>query len=684
MSPPELSVVVATWNNLPYTRAFVESVRSNTTGSYELIVVDNASSADAAQFAQEAADVTITNESNLGFARAMNQGLEVARGSAIAFCNNDTVVPPRWADRLIATLRGGTSVGMVVPALTAATNQVTVRQNPGTDVVALNPFSPPPPGAFVLMETEVMRGLGGWGEEFGLASGEDLDLAFKVWVNDLEIYFDERVLVEHVDKGTARHLDDWPALWARTRRIFLEKWMATPGACRLPTCAPERHRRNLATAASVAEWMSRFFAVRDASRAPTSDEGASNVRSHQTQLLSVENMAARLGPSTDVDLGVRELPAEPEDGKGPFRVTYVVPKLMIAGGVLGVVQLVNELTLMGVDARLVAWDESAAFHRWHLVRPAIVYSGPDDLLEQLDVTDVIVATHFSTARLAYEAVRRGLATTSAYFLQDYEPWFWDEERSAERQSVRATFDLVPNKIVKSEWLAELLAEGGHPTKKIHLGMDLGFFYPRDVPRTSRPLVVSMARPRTPRRGFETVVETLRLVHERHPSVRFALFGQDLDDQVNLPFPCQAMGEIAEQERVAELFSSATAHFDGSDFQAFGRPALEGMACGAPSVLTDVGGVREYAVHEHNCLLVPPRSPELAASSILRLLGDEQLRNRLTEGGFRTVAQFSLRREGRDTLEYFRRIHVEASSRMATISVGRSAVQCTDEHEHRSP
>jgi glycosyltransferase involved in cell wall biosynthesis len=91
------------------------------------------------------------------------------------------------------------------------------------------------------------------------------------------------------------------------------------------------------------------------------------------------------------------------------------------------------------------------------------------------------------------------------------------------------------------------------------------------------------------------------------------------------------------------------HFDGSDFQAFGLPALEAMACGAVSVLTDAGGVREYARDGENCLLVPPRDVDAAAGAILRLLSDEPLVTRLRDAGFVTSRELSLKRQARDTL-----------------------------------
>lgn len=260
---PDLSVVVLAWDNLPYTQDFVESVRQHTDVPYELVIVDNGSQWEAANYARFAADTAVMNDANLGFAKGMNQGFEVASGRYVAFCNNDTILPEGWASKLLATARAHPEAGIVVPALTAARNAATVREEPGTEIEVLPPFSAPPAAVVYLMPAELCAELGAWEEEYEIASGEDVDLAFKVWVNELDIVYDQRVLIDHVGKGSASRLDDWEGLWARNREHFLQKWMSDAEVPRLASCPPERFARNRAIAAATAEWMSRYFRARD-------------------------------------------------------------------------------------------------------------------------------------------------------------------------------------------------------------------------------------------------------------------------------------------------------------------------------------------------------------------------------------------------------------------------------------
>ena len=260
---PELSVVVPAWNNLLYTQQFVDSIRRNTDVPYELVIVDNGSEWEAANYARAAADQVVCNDTNLGFARGMNQGLEVARGRYVAFCNNDTTVPPGWAEPLVETARLHENAAIVVPAVTSARNLVNVRAEPGDKIEVLPPFSAPPAAIVYVMPVAIARALGAWGEEYEIASGEDVDLCFKAWVNDLDVVYDQRVLVRHVGKGTSALLDDWQGLWARNRKRFLDKWMGEGDVPRLEPVDAARFARNREIARSAAGWMERYFTVRD-------------------------------------------------------------------------------------------------------------------------------------------------------------------------------------------------------------------------------------------------------------------------------------------------------------------------------------------------------------------------------------------------------------------------------------
>ncbi len=260
-----LSIIVLAWDQLHHTTACVDSLRRHTDVDYELIIVDNGSAPAARAYAQSAADVAVLNDRNLGFAGGMNSGLAVASGRVTAFVNNDTTFPPGWAAPLLQTLAGHPRAAVVVPAVTAARHHRSVRDRPGRHVEVLAPFEPVPAAVVWLMPTDVVRGLAGFDERYFPASGEDVDLAFTVWVNDRDIVYDSRVLIDHVGKGTAAEkLESWRSTWRMNAAVFLNRWAASPqDVPRLPDLSEDRFQRNLRTATAIAGWMQRYYTARE-------------------------------------------------------------------------------------------------------------------------------------------------------------------------------------------------------------------------------------------------------------------------------------------------------------------------------------------------------------------------------------------------------------------------------------
>ena len=203
------------------------------------------------------------NSENLGFAAGNNSGLAVATGTYVAFVNNDTVLPAGWDVSLTEILDTQLQTGMVLPAVTAAGNPVTVRNEPGETVETLLPFGEFPSGVVVMLRRSQLEALGGWNEEYERASGEDLDLAFTVWAHGLDVVVDSRVLVEHASQASMKEVPGLAALYRKNLERFLDRWDAGPDGPMLDTVGREDYLRNLARARTAVAWIRRMVAARD-------------------------------------------------------------------------------------------------------------------------------------------------------------------------------------------------------------------------------------------------------------------------------------------------------------------------------------------------------------------------------------------------------------------------------------
>jgi glycosyltransferase involved in cell wall biosynthesis len=249
-----------------------------------------------------------------------------------------------------------------------------------------------------------------------------------------------------------------------------------------------------------------------------------------------------------------------------------------------------------------------------------------------------MATSWETAPLVAELATHNPDAATFYYIQDYEADFYPEG-AEERGKVVDTYRLIDNKIVKTRHLQDRLAAAGYSARRIPPGMDLDIFYPRAGPPSSRePGVLAMARPGTmnDHRGFDILVEVYSELARRRPGLRLEVFGPP---ELPSSLPGFNHGRVA-PARLPELYSAFPVLVDVSRVHGFGRIGVEAMACGTACVLSDSGGISEYAVDGENALIVPVADVAATVDAIERLLDDGGLADRLADNGMQTVAPYS--------------------------------------------
>ncbi len=341
-------------------------------------------------------------------------------------------------------------------------------------------------------------------------------------------------------------------------------------------------------------------------------------------------------------------------------VCVLISSLDLYGGVLVLVDWINRLILNNVDVRVyVQHRHNPPDPGLHLLFAPKPFTDLDTMAGELPVGTRVIATFWTTAKPAHELVWRIPRARGYYFIQDYEVRFYsdDAHEGDHRRGAAASYTLPLTQIVTSRWIAEQLVPedpmGTAAIPRIPVGIDLAIFPP--TPRASfevqSPVLIAMARPETPRRGYALLIDALGLIHRRHPLIRIRLFGSDRLFETELPFPCDRLGKVG-PDQLRALYREADFLVETSEFQGFGLVPLEAMALGCACVLTASGGIDEYARDRVNALVVA-HDTQAIADAVSDLIEKPALREAISTAAVATARLFGRARTAEEWLRRFR-------------------------------
>jgi GT2 family glycosyltransferase len=110
----DLSIIIVSFNTKDILKQCLESLPS----SAEIVVVDNGSTDDTGEMLKKAKDSypnlkLIFNQKNLGFAKAVNQGLKQAKGEYLLLLNSDILVKKGALAKLVDFVKKESQAGVV-------------------------------------------------------------------------------------------------------------------------------------------------------------------------------------------------------------------------------------------------------------------------------------------------------------------------------------------------------------------------------------------------------------------------------------------------------------------------------------------------------------------------------------------------------------------------------------------
>lgn len=198
---PIFSIMMASFNRLELTMQTMESLRRTVKLPTELIVIDNGSTDDAAEWLQtqmDIIDVLVLNPENYGIARARNQSLYRATADYLVTIDNDVILPEGWLEALKDILDAIPSIGTVGLNYEA---RYPIENRNGIDVEIKPKYSNV--GTATMMFRRSLHEQIGYFTEFALYGEEDADFGYRAGMLGLDNAYAVGITGKHIGTGKA-------------------------------------------------------------------------------------------------------------------------------------------------------------------------------------------------------------------------------------------------------------------------------------------------------------------------------------------------------------------------------------------------------------------------------------------------------------------------------------------------
>ena len=656
-----VDVIVPVHNQLHVVRPCLESVARWTDPELDRVtLVADACDAGTLDFLEEWASnwtsaVVVQTTHNYGFVRGCNLGLKRSRAAYCVLLNSDTCVTPRWADKLVMCMESDPTIGVVSP-LTNFSPHMRINMLPGFDYLEMNalveaawdgdyPDVTTPEGFCFMISRRCLASVGYLDEAYDDGYGEESDFALRANYFGFRTVCATNTYIYH--RGRASYGNERrESLYRSSRRIFHDRWRE-----KYPLQVEEFRRRDPVS----------LVRRRLAEALEPNTESAfkrPDAFSVQSEGRSDGVPGAHVGRHCDHAIDAR--------AQDHLNILFVLPTLNPYGGVISVTGHVNHMIDRGHRVTLASLSRISRDRLFPKTEPVYLQRGEKITNLVADDYDVLIATSWETVDLVRCLADSMPRAVPVYYVQDIEADFFVDESSDKVNAALETYSKLPYRVVKTQYLEKRLRELGWGAYRIPPGLDLDLFYPRSVDRGQdwALTVLGMARPEAPSdiRGFGTLKKVFEILSRENNEVQLHVFGSD-----DLPpdFQCHRnLGRVA-QDHLPEIYSSAHVFVETSLHHGFGRTGVEAMACGTACVLSDSGGISEYAKDRTNCLIVPKGDPETTARAIQRLLDDELLRRNIVQNGLDTVQRISVRQATDDFLLLLRQLKTRHGNGAAT-------------------
>ncbi|MDD5423586.1 MAG: glycosyltransferase family 2 protein [Candidatus Omnitrophica bacterium] len=229
-------IIIPVWNEHEMTRECVESIQKHAGYPFRLIIIDNGSETATKSYldslcAKKETEITLVrNPENLGFVKAVNQGLKLSDSRYACLMNNDTIATAGWLKEMVDVAGSDPAIGLVNPSSNTSGQFPPDGKGIEEYAVSLKEFRGQTQelyncrGFCMLLKREVVEKVGLLDEEYGIGYFEETDYCRRAHGAGFSAVRAKAAYVYHRERATFDKLKDTKALFKANENIFFKKW----------------------------------------------------------------------------------------------------------------------------------------------------------------------------------------------------------------------------------------------------------------------------------------------------------------------------------------------------------------------------------------------------------------------------------------------------------------------------
>ena len=364
-----------------------------------------------------------------------------------------------------------------------------------------------------------------------------------------------------------------------------------------------------------------------------------------------------------------------------MKIGYFINHIGMSGGIKVVLQHVKILKEMGYNTILISRGiERKEYIPEEYIPEGLVISRRDKL-DDVPMCDVYVGTYYNDV----EYLVRLMKGKVVHLCQGYEPIKYmgrvRKEFLPEKYSKRDAFSVIrqfldimksKRKIRRVEFIYSLptikAAVSSHLVEliekkyrqKCHLiqnGIDHRKFYPDEKRVWGENGVIKIFSVGSAHVGFKGTQDTLNAIEllkdkgipvelirvsPASPS-RKELEGKIVDKY----YKGLSEKEMANLYRNIDIFISSSLELEG-----FGLPAMEALASGVPSILTEISSYKKFDEKRDFAYFVPTRRPDKIVEGVLEFMNSKEFREKCIRRGLMVAKNYTIETTEKHLLDFF--------------------------------